>query len=142
MNDFTSSFRRKQTNIDKAIYNQQVNTLLAQHYTYLHSLLVRRESEEDIFNDTYLKLTYNYNPDQDFIEQFKYYFSLLKGAYYRADKVSNYVEVSEAYDIADTVIEVNEEPKKKDTRTLSDFKNTILNAIPKKTYKKRAEKRG
>ena len=26
------------------------------------------KADEDIFNDTYLKITYKYNPDKDFVE--------------------------------------------------------------------------
>lgn len=85
-----SSYKRKQVNIEKAVYNSEVNQQLTKHYKYLHNLLVKQDGEEDIFNDTYLKLTHQYNPDKDFISQFKYYFNLLKGAYYRDDKVANY----------------------------------------------------
>lgn len=38
------------------------------HYKYLHSLLVISKDDEGIFNDTYLKMTYRYNPELDFIE--------------------------------------------------------------------------
>lgn len=87
-------WRRMQNNIDKAQYNVIVSNLLTKHYQQLYSMLVKSEADEDIFNDTYLKLTYNYNPDSDFIQQYKYYFNLLKGAYYRDDKVTNYLVVA------------------------------------------------
>lgn len=86
-------WRRIQNNIDKAQYNAEVGKLLTKHYKQLYSMLVKSELDEDIFNDTYLKLTYNYNPDSDFIQQYQYYFNLLKGAYYRDDKVTNYLVV-------------------------------------------------
>ena len=86
-------WRRMQNNIDNAQYNAEVGKLLTKHYKQLYSMLVKSELDEDIFNDTYLKLTYNYNPDSDFIQQYQYYFNLLKGAYYRDDKVTNYLVV-------------------------------------------------
>ena len=89
MNNIWSCYKRKQCNIQKAVYNDEVNRLMNKHYKQLYSL-VKREQDQDTFNDTFLKLTYNYNPEQDFIEQFKYYFNLLKGAYYRDQKVANY----------------------------------------------------
>lgn len=86
-------WKRMQINIDKAQHNSEVSRLLTIHYKQLHSMLVKSEADEDIFNDTYLKLTYNYNPDSDFIQQYQYYFNLLKGAYYRDSKVTNYIVV-------------------------------------------------
>ncbi len=68
MNEVRSSYQRKQVNINKAIPNSEVNRLLQLHYKYLHSRLVKSDKDEAIFNDTYLKLTYNYNPSKDFIE--------------------------------------------------------------------------
>ena len=69
-------------------------------------MLVKSEADEDVFNDTYLKLTYNYKPDTDFIEQYCYYFNLLKGAYYRDNKVYNYLVVPiEDRDFPDTEYE-------------------------------------
>ena len=57
-----SKYRRKQYNIEKSEYNYLVNDFLNKHYSYLHSLLVKTESDESTFNDTYLKLTRLYNP--------------------------------------------------------------------------------
>ena len=83
-----NSYKRKQCNINKSIRNDMVSQLVSQHYNTLHQIL--KVKDESLFNDTFLKLTYNYNPDKDFIQQFIYYYNLLKGAYYRDDKVSNY----------------------------------------------------
>lgn len=83
-----NSYKRKQCNINKSIRNDMVSQLVNQHYNTLHQIL--KVKDESLFNDTFLKLTYNYNPDKDFIQQFIYYYNLLKGAYYRDDKVSNY----------------------------------------------------
>lgn len=112
-----SSYKRKQVNISKAVFNAAVSQQLNQHYLYLHNLLVIVEGDEDIFNDTYLKLTYNYEPDKDFREQYIYYFNLLKGAYYRDDKVAGYyLTIDAAADMADAP-EYEEEPKDKPSLT-------------------------
>lgn len=142
MIEVRSSYKRKQVNIDKATYNSEVSRLLQLHYRYLHSKLVKSEKDEGIFNDTYLKLTYNYNPAKDFIEQYIYYFKLLKGAYYRDDKVANYyVELVEVYDKVDTADNTSysdeDAPKPKDK--MSDLKNKIQNyAVSQKSYKRKA----
>lgn len=145
MNEVRSSYQRKQVNINKAIPNSEVNRLLQLHYKYLHSRLVKSDKDEAVFNDTYLKLTYNYNPSKDFIEQYIYYFNLLKGAYYRDDKVANYyVELVEVYDKVDTADNSDtsycSEDKPKDKKKLTDLKNEILSyAISKKSYKRKAK---
>lgn len=148
MNEVWSSYRRKQVNIDKAIPNSEVNRLLQLHYRYLHSRLVKCGRDEGIFNDTYLKLTYNYNPSKDFIEQYIYYFKLLKGAYYRDDKVANYyVELVEVYDkvdtadYSDTSFSIDTPKPNKDKRKLTDLKKEIQSyAISQKAYKRKAIK--
>lgn len=119
-----SSYRRKQVNISKAVSNDAVSQQLVKHYRYLHNLLVFVDSDEDIFNDTYLKLTYNYQPEIDFREQFIYYFNLLKGAYFRDDKVSNYyLGLDSAADIADAP-EYEDEPVK-DKPSLTNLKASL-----------------
>lgn len=144
MNEVRSSYQRKQVNINKAIPNSEVNRLLQLHYKYLHSRLVKSDKDEAIFNDTYLKLTYNYNPSKDFIEQYIYYFNLLKGAYYRDDKVANYyVELVEVYDKVDTADNSDtsyySEDKPKDKKKLTDLKKEIQSyAISQKAYKRKA----
>lgn len=88
-------YRRMQCNIDKAICNQTVTELLEQQYSLIHSNLVKSEEDESIFNDTYLKLTYNYNPEKPFSKQFCYYFNLLKGAYKRDSSSSSFFPLDE-----------------------------------------------
>lgn len=120
-----SSYKRKQVNISKAVFNAAVSQQLTKHYKYLHNLLVLVEGDEDIFNDTYLKLTYNYQPDKDFIEQYIYYFNLLKGAYYRDDKVAGYyLTLDAAADIADAP-EYEDEPVKVDKPSLTNLKASV-----------------
>lgn len=99
-----SSYKRKQVNIDKAQYNPTINLQLSQHYNQLHSCLVTKEGDDDIFNDTFLKLTHSYNPEQDFIEQFKHTFYNLRLAYEKDDRVANYYLSF----IGDSVSTVNE----------------------------------
>ena len=55
------------------------------YYEVLQKELVVKDCDRDIFHDTYLKLTYKYNPDKDFKEQFRWLFYQLKGAYFRDD---------------------------------------------------------
>lgn len=150
MIEVRSSYKRKQVNIDKAVPNSEVSRLLQLHYRYLHSRLVKSDRDEGIFNDTYLKLTYNYNPSKDFIEQYIYYFQLLKGAYYRDDKVANYyVELVEVYDKVDTAeysdtsfsSELDTAQPKRDKRKLTDLKKEIQSyAISQKAYKRKTIK--
>lgn len=150
MNEVRSSYKRIQINIDKSIPNSEVSRLLQLHYRYLHSRLVKSDWDEGIFNDTYLKLTYNYNPSKDFIEQYIYYFKLLKGAYNRDDKVANYyVELVEVYDKVDTAdysdtsfsSELDTAQPKRDKRKLTDLKKEIQSyAISQKAYKRKTIK--
>ena len=79
-------YKRMQINIDKALLNAAVTNLTMKHYDKLHKELVVKDCDQDIFHDTYLKLTYKYNPDKDFREQFRWLFYQLKGAYFRDDK--------------------------------------------------------
>lgn len=68
---------------------------MGQHYQSLYDTLVITPEDEDVFNDTYLKITYKYNPDKDFVEQFKWLFNQLKGAYYRDDKCNRFYQLNE-----------------------------------------------
>lgn len=148
MVNYWSSYKRKFVNIEKAVYNVEVNQLLTTHYHYLHSLLVKNEQDEDTFNDTYLKLTYLYDSSKDFIEQFKYYFNLLKGAYLRDDKVANYyMQLGEVYDKAEDSF--SEEPIEPDTTleapkdkpSMQNLKEKIqAYALSQKSYKRANKK--
>lgn len=86
------SFKRQQVNIEKGVSNNKVCQLLNLHYQTLHRKLVITNEDEEIFNDTFIKITYKYNEDEDFVEQYIYYFNLLKGAYKRDNKVYNYLK--------------------------------------------------
>lgn len=88
-------YKRMQCNMQKATYNPDTITLMGQHYQQLYNTLVSTPEDEDIFNDTYLKITYKYNPDKDFVEQFKWLFNQLKGAYYRDDRANHFYQIRE-----------------------------------------------
>lgn len=112
--------------------------MFTKHYRYLHRELVKTDEDEDTFNDTFLKLTYNYDPDKDFVEQYKYYFNLLKGAYQRADKVEQYrISSIEGFDVADLVSE--EEPVGDKKTKFSELKNSIHNAVHKEANKRKGK---
>lgn len=148
MVNYWSSYKRKFVNIQKAVYNPLVNQLFTQHYNYLHSLLVKKEQDEDTFNDTYLKLTYTYNSDQDFIEQFKHQFYNLRYAYEQDDKVANYyMQLGEVYDKAED--KFTEEPLEPDTTlkapedkpSMQNLKEKIqAYALSQKSYKRANKK--
>ena len=88
-------YKRMQCNMQKATYNPDTITLMGQHYQQLYNMLVSTPEDEDVFNDTYLKITYKYNPDKDFVEQFKWLFNQLKGAYYRDDRANHFYQIRE-----------------------------------------------
>ena len=88
-------FKRMQCNLEKAILNVSLTKLLLQNYHQLCNELVKGGDDMDIFNDTYLKLTYKYNPDKDFKEQFRWLFNQLKGAYFRDDKCNRFYTLEE-----------------------------------------------
>ena len=88
-------YKRMQCNMQKATYNYTVINLMQKYYCQLHSMLVNTPQDEDVFNDTYLKMTYKYNPQKDFIEQFKWLFAQLKGAYYRDDRANHFYQIRE-----------------------------------------------
>ena len=46
------------------------------HYKELHKLVINK-LYEDIFNDAYLIMTVKYQPDKDFIQEFKYQYYYL-----------------------------------------------------------------
>lgn len=140
MSSVWSSYNRKEVNISKATYNSAVNALMEKHYKQLHSQLVKSEQDQDTFNDTFLKLTYNYNPEQDFTEQFKYYFKLLKGAYFRDDKVANYyLSLTEVPDVT-YQSDVVEETKEK--ISMIDLKQKVQNYANFKKGQKRTNQIG
>ena len=130
-----SKYRRKQYNLEKAEYNYLVNDLLTKHYRYLHSLLVKSESDESTFNDTYLKLTRVYSPDKDFIDQFKFQFNYLSGQYMKDDKCYNYAETKvEIY--TDNIQFTDSEPEE----TKPTLKTALINNIKEYALLEKAQK--
>ena len=88
-------FRRMQVNIDKAVENKEVSNLLKKHYTALRRQLIKSAEDEDIFIDAFLKITYKYKEQLDFIEQFTHLFLQLKREYRRDDKALNCIKIIE-----------------------------------------------
>ena len=116
-------FRIEQNNIQKAVRNDAMAKEFLKHYKTLFVNLVRTDLDRDIFNDTYLKLTYNYDPEQDFKEQYTYYFNMLKGWYYRSAKVIKY----HIKDFDDNIDVEDEEYIEEDKETnFEDLRNAVL----------------
>lgn len=88
-------WKRMQCNLNKAVMNAQVANLMNQNYQQLWNEFVKTPEDQDIFNDAYIKLTYKYVPEQDFVEQFRHIFKQLKGAYYRDDSANHYYQLNE-----------------------------------------------
>lgn len=88
-------WKRMQCNLNKAVMNAEVANLMNQNYQQLWNEFVKTPEDQDVFNDAYLKLTYKYVPEQDFVEQFRHIFKQLKGAYYRDDSANHYYQLNE-----------------------------------------------
>ena len=88
-------WKRMECNLNKAVMNAQVANLMNQNYQQLWNEFVKTPEDQDIFNDAYIKLTYKYVPEQDFVEQFRHIFKQLKGAYYRDDSANHYYQLNE-----------------------------------------------
>ena len=88
-------YKRMQCNIEKAIINEVIMNLTLKNYNQLQMELVKSPEDWDIFNDTYLKLTYKYDPNKDFNEQFQWLFNQLKGAYLSDDKCNHIYSLEE-----------------------------------------------
>jgi hypothetical protein len=128
MNNKTwSSFRRANNNIEKAEFNDIVNQLFNTHYKYLYTNLVKSEYDCDVFNDTYIKLTYSYSEDKDFVDEFIRLFKSIKSAYRRDDLTEGnklVVHTVFAETIGDSLIieeEVTSTPGVKYIRDLGNF---------------------
>lgn len=121
-------FRIEQNNIDKAVQNDEMTKQFLLSCPSLYQSLVWSEFDKDVFNDTYLKLTYNYNPDKDFQEQFIYYFKMLKGWYYRSSKVIKY-HIKELDE--NTELEDEEEIEQISNNNFEDLRNAILEQAQK-----------
>ena len=116
-------YKRMQCNMQKATYNYTVINLMQKYYCQLHSMLVNTPQDEDVFNDTYLKMTYKYNPSKDFVEQFKWLFNQLKGAYYRDDRANHFYQLKDECLTIPDFIPQKEMPV--DTEIVNKFKVLI-----------------
>ena len=103
------------------------------HYKELHKLVINK-LYEDIFNDTYLIMTVKYQPDKDFIQEFKYQyyylyrkFQLLNfGKYEYSPKLENGQDYISS--VADLVNDSNivDNPVNDAVDTKSDLTNNAL----------------
>lgn len=59
-------YKRMEGNLNRALPNEVVANYTNQYYSELRSLLVNTTEDEDIFQDTFIKLTYKYNPEEPF----------------------------------------------------------------------------
>ena len=101
------------------------------HYKELHKLVINK-LYEDIFNDTYLIMTVKYQPDKDFIQEFKYQyyylyrrFQLLNfGKYEYSPKLENGQDYISSVAVNDSNIVDNQVNDTVDTN--SDLTNNAL----------------
>lgn len=101
------------------------------HYKELHKLVINK-LYEDIFNDTYLIMTVKYQPDKDFIQEFKYQyyylyrrFQLLNfGKYEYSPKLENGQDYISSVAVNDSNIVDNQVNDAVDTN--SDLTNNAL----------------
>lgn len=63
---------------NNAEQNSIVNKLIEINYQQLYQQLVKTEADKDLFHDTYLILTNNYNPSVSFVKEFCRQFRNLK----------------------------------------------------------------
>ena len=90
--------------------------------------------DEDILNDTFLKLTNKYDPEKNFVDQFIYYFNYIKGAYFRDGKVDNYINTYIEDNLQEVSKIIDEEPVKTGSvneNTFFDKLTENINAIYK-----------
>ena len=105
--------------------NEEAMNLVNIHYKYLYSKLVKKEEDQDIFNDTVLSISYKYDPDKDCINQFIFHFKSNQGGLVQENKMRNYLitEMPDNYDRSE------DEPEQiKDKIELNDLVNEIINA--------------
>ena len=104
---------------------------MIKHYKELHKLVINK-LYEDIFNDTYLIMTVKYQPDKDFIQEFKYQyyylyrrFQLLNfGKYEYSPKLENGQDYISSVAVNDSNIVDN--PVNDAVDTNSDLTNNAL----------------
>ena len=116
-------YKRMQCNINKALINEAVTNLTIKNYSTLYKELVKTEEDRDVFNDTYLKLTYKYNPDKDFQDQFKWIFKQLKGAYYRDNRANHFYNLNEDRLIIPDILKDEEAVKDKSVNLITKLKS-------------------
>lgn len=61
-------YRRESAIVEGAVYNSKVNELFEQHYQQINQLF---NTDNDVFQDTFLRLTISYDSRLDFVNEFK-----------------------------------------------------------------------
>ena len=79
------------TAIKRSQINVEAMNLVNQHYKYLYNTLVKSEGDKDIFQDTVLSISYKYNPDKEFTEQFIFHFKSNQYGLLQESKMRNYI---------------------------------------------------
>ena len=108
--------------IKRSQINEEAMRLLNQNYNFLYNELVKTDNDRDLFNDTVLSISYKYNPDNEFNEQFIFHFKSNQVGLTQENKIRNYLiqEIPENYDIIEDEPEHNE-----DKITMNDFINDL-----------------
>ena len=83
-------YKRQQVIITTAKENKLVNQLMQINYNDLHQLLVKTDSDIEIFQDTYLNMTRTYYPSVNFMNEFCRQFRNIKLEYREKDNEYNY----------------------------------------------------
>lgn len=115
-------FHQRQINIRKGAINEQARLMMNKYYRELFELLVYNEFDGEVFNDTYIRITSEYNEEQDFKELFIKRFNQLKGGYWRGQRTMNgaLLELEENMPIIDDEPE-EETATKDDEETIDKF---------------------
>ena len=130
MRNSYDTFHQRELNIQKGVQNESVRSLMDKHYKSLFQSLVHNEFDEETFNDTYIRITGEYDGEQDFKDLFKKLFKQLKGEYYRNEKAMrcSSVPMDENFDMPgdDEEEPTEENPDDIDTtQKLLDYADTI-----------------
>lgn len=83
-------YKRQQAIINGATENQIVNQLMQNNYNDLYQLLVKSDSDIEIFQDTFLNMTRTYYPSINFMNEFCRQFRNIKLEYSEKDNEYSY----------------------------------------------------
>ena len=123
------------TAIKRSQINEEAMRLVNQHYRYLYSKLVLTENDRDLFNDTVLSISYKYDPNKDFVNQFIFHFKSNQVGLVQENKIRNYL-VTEIPDNYDTIDE-DEPESEADKITMNELITSIKDARTEEITQKR-----